>query len=306
MKKLFYLIFFFICQIFAYDANNSAIIRNFLNQYRRPITILEITDQPIYYSFELCRYFNITCCLLYLGNRNRIMQDSYLINSNKVVVLNPEQFTGEMLQTLTRCEHFDVSIINVRNNLKMSLESALEYFSKLGDYLFIDDTTAKIRNFFESSYKILDQFSNNKLLAISTPKNGLDIPRWAKKNLPMSDIPRYFVESNFLEKYLIKNAKKTKWIHGINLVTFIMLYGIYPSNEMIIENIYEMKRSGHNDLVVGNMIIQGKTVQLIDFADSRRSLRTRKGVSAAIKLFKDKELLINPYASMQNYGERLT
>ena len=56
-------------------------------------------------------------------------------------------------------------------------------------------------------------------------------------------------------------------------MTFVMLSGVYPTDSMIRSRISSFKTSClmHNDLVIGNMIVRGDELILIDFDDARRS-----------------------------------
>ena len=59
----------------------------------------------------------------------------------------------------------------------------------------------------------------------------------------------------------------TQWLTGINLLTFKMLHGVYPSNERIKKSLKKLKNVVHNDWTINNMIIQGNKISLIDNDD---------------------------------------
>lgn len=61
----------------------------------------------------------------------------------------------------------------------------------------------------------------------------------------------------------------TDWIPGINLVTYKVLNGIYPTKEMVIIQLKAFKGFKHRDFHIGNLIIQGTNLVAIDGDDLR-------------------------------------
>lgn len=104
-------------------------------------------------------------------------------------------------------------------------------------------------------------------------------------------MPRYRVISNFKEKFFDKDAldKPLRWVDGINLITFALLKGVYPTDKMIRQQIIKAEKthSQHNDLVLGNFILQGDRLIPIDVNDKRRDANLNKCIKAALRAFKE-------------------
>ncbi len=308
MKYFFLFVnIFYFCIISCHYKND---VDDLLKKYTRPITTLEISSVPnCYSSYIASNYANASCAIIFLGdNVNKFVSSNQY---NNTIILNPIKFYHDNLITLGRCEHFDVIFAHdLPSHLKVIWDATIKALLKLGDYLFLEidaDKKDMLKDWltsYNNQYEIIETISN-KLICFKTNKQFLDIPAWSKKNTPISATPKYKIESNFNSKSLCKNDKKTPWIQGINLMTFVMLRGVYPPAEIIIKNIKSFKNIYHNDLVLANMIIQGNSIRPIDFNDNRWNLKIKKGIKAALKLFKDKNRLQNPEQSYQNYSHKL-
>ena len=96
-------------------------------------------------------------------------------------------------------------------------------------------------------------------------KNVLLKPTWQSPNERF-----YPINSTFKEKTLYKPRidKTIPWKKGINLWTFKKLNGVYPTKNVIYNEIKRLAALPHEDFVPWNMVIQGKTIELIDWEDS--------------------------------------
>jgi len=120
-------------------------------------------------------------------------------------------------------------------------------------------------------------------------KKGLDIARWDVK-APESSTPRYEIISTFTEKMLRKGSFNSTWHPGINLMTGLHL------------GFYYLK---HNDLVIGNFIMTGKTIVPIDFNDPRRNIDSRVCVHAAVALLKEDPIFTATDQQLERYSKKL-
>jgi len=75
-----------------------------------------------------------------------------------------------------------------------------------------------------------------------------------------------------------------RWEPGINLVTFLMYDGAYPTRKEIKIALKTLKNRIHNDWTVNNMILQGKKLKLVDWNDPVHDLA--RGRRYSRKLFK--------------------
>ncbi len=225
------------------------------------------------------------------------------------MLVHPKEFSTSSLVDLASCEHFDVTLVHDWAMLQKNpyIVSAL---LELGDYLIIDVSNTFVDKFLsedQKSYIIWKQDLpyGKQRVCLKKLKTSLGKARWVMSALAQSRQPSYTILSTFTEKKLVKGAhKKTSdWVPGINLVTAIMLNVKFPTNEILRENIKQFMDIDHNDPVIGNMIVQGKKVKLIDFADSRRNADQEKCLKAALKLFTWIHRPKNPYAAIQKYSE---
>lgn len=289
------LFFVSICSLlFSISQDNYNSVAGFLHNYTRPFTFLEISNDAQPYVYHLAHLFPRS--VMVLIQTNKIKHHANV--PHNVVVIQPKKMPLSALETLTRCEHFDVVFIHqpydmIPGSHKSSL---IDAYLKLGDYCFIEQATPD-----ELLTNHAPLVIQKNLYLFNTPKKGLDIARWNLRNLPTKDPFRYQIESTFHEKFLIKRAMKTAWIPGINLLTFIMLDGSYPPCGLIVEELSRFKHLQHNDLVVGNFVVQGAHLKPIDFNDVARRVQSKKSIKAIIKLFKAlpsaqcKATLLNDY-----------
>lgn len=283
--------------IFSVNQKNYEELTNFMQQYTRSMTILEISNSSEPYAYALARRFPHS--VIVLLQTNKIKRNAIPAN---LIILQPETLPFAALQTLTRCEHFDVAIVHNMYEIFQSCnrESLLATCLKLADHCFVEST--KRDDLLEKNPQA---YKKDQLYFFETPKKGLDIARWNLRSMPPRDPYRYQVESNFNEKFLLKRNMKTGWVPGINLLTFVMLSGTYPSNNFIIEALGKYKHLQHNDLVVGNFVVQGAKLKPIDFNDAARRVPTKKSIKATIKLFKELPYAQNKSSLLNDYQERL-
>ena len=84
----------------------------------------------------------------------------------------------------------------------------------------------------------------------------------------------YRIESSFTCKFLCKPTswpdgviQRSPWIPGINLCTFKMCRGVYPSQDQLCKSLRVAKDLRHTDWLINNMILQGSAISLIDGDD---------------------------------------
>ncbi len=296
-----------ITYVFITHGRAEASIDAFLSQYKRPITVLEITDTQKFCTLSSAHLhkgvFVFLCQADKIDSIKKKVQDF-----SNVVLLHSKAFSTTSLVELSSCEHFDVTFIHEWNILYKNpyIVSAL---LSLGDYLIIDIDRGFSAEYFPEDIKnkILwkeNLFPNKERIYLKNEKTFLDKARWIMSAKAHAKQPSYTILSTFNEKKLIKGSEKktSDWVPGINLVTAIMLNVIYPTNEILRENIKRFMAIDHNDPVIGNMIVQGKVVELIDFADSRRNANQEKCINAALKLFTWIHRSKDPLEAIQKYS----
>jgi thiamine kinase-like enzyme len=262
-------------------------IQEIVQKYKRPITVLEIGRTSICYALRIASDFNAFCIALPAQESSAIAHTVRARGTQKVTVLNPGSLSHACLETLGRCEHFDVVIVH--DNDKLFNEDFSESYTlcrELGDFVFIDIAHTLCKN---HNVSIVARSKDRCLLMSHKPKESLDIARYTQYKRSHNYASPYRIKSTFEEKWFYKATLDTKvpWVPGINLITFVMLKGIYPTGSMIKDQFKAMEYRSpyHNDLVFGNVIVQGERLVPIDFDDKRRNASMKKCLRCAIQAF---------------------
>lgn len=287
----------------------------------RSVTILEIDSNTAEYTFKLVEKYareKISCIAL-------LTEDGYAAarkaqeNRLPIAVVYPHvhRLTLDMFKQFARCEHLDIVVIHNGASLLDKFGSQCwSVLCRLGDFTLIEvpkTTGLSIRNTEPAGCEVSHNNDDDTTFVLyKTRKQGLDIARWTQK-LSTTNKPRYKVESNFQKKLLYKKiasgqTRISAWKKGINLVTFVMLQGIYPPDDSMRENLQALYRQypDHNDGVIGNMILDGIDLRLVDFGDKRRNASMKRCVKHALRLFNGDGLrLVNPEQRMKQYNQDL-
>jgi hypothetical protein len=108
-----------------------------------------------------------------------------------------------------------------------------------------------------------------KIYLIQSQKTKLVRKHWLA---PVTDDP-YTIASSYQARTITKwpphaRAREVyNWTPGINLVTYMMYNGAYPSRRKIEAAIRRIRDLSHNDWTANNMILQGDRLSLIDWDD---------------------------------------
>lgn len=273
-----------------------------LNKFTRPMTVLEISGSKLFWSVQNAHHYRSSTWIgltLDAHHAQCICHMCAMEAIKNVVVLSPLDVSSTTFNTLGRCEFFDVVLLHDMPQ-EFYQENMMKNILALGTYTIVIVPNTQNLSISVESKHIVRGYQHT-LYIFETPKKGLDIARWHQHHLDTIAQPRYEVQADFGQKYMIKRGQKSNWHQGINLMTFIMLGGRLPSSHMIIGQLKQMKRSRHNDLVIGNLIVQGLKIAAIDFDDPRRNVKAKKCIKAAIKLFKGDERFKNPAAALELY-----
>lgn len=314
-KRNFCVLLYSVTLATGLQSSHSSILDSYIDRYSRSVTILEVGIDSIGYGLELAKKHDCTMVELLLGKLSHKFNYNREREYPNLIVLNPRTLLLEQLYTLSRCEHFDIVIVRdiprrLKHNheLNSNLHKTLELLLKLGDATFFElPVNHELHAFIQAKNGKLIARSSSELYFFDTPKKGLDIPRWSQRQLPPLEKPRYPIVSNFCEKLYIKDNQRINWLKGINLLTFVMLRGICPCDATISRNIYNFRSSNHNDLIIGNIVIQGSLLIAIDINDPRWDAHLETCIKAAMNVFKgDKWRLKDPEQCFQAYREFLS
>ncbi len=274
-----------------HDKRCYDLIHTFLNQYQRSITLLDIGADRGFYSLQIAEDYNNAVCVMIESN-NFLLDTCKRYGEMKTkkdelvnIVLLDTCFTPEILQHLGDCEHFDVILVlSVMRKFGEQWRQNLEAMLGLGDYLIVEvlsdqnDLRDYVMTHGGKNMGNIFVDSNGRdgpilstLYSITLNNSCLRRKTWMRSVMHQEN--RYRIESSFLEKNLVKPMqwphsvfKTVPWIAGINLSTFKMCRGVYPTSEQLKKVL--PKDATHSDWIMNNMIVQGNNITLIDGDDS--------------------------------------
>jgi hypothetical protein len=273
------------------------IIQTVLDQYRRPFEMLDIGASQGYYSFRAAHDYDCVCVMIEGDNPaypkvGKQLRDLCEANDSlrNIILLNKPVMLDD-LQKLSECESFSVVLaLNIIHWLGSRWKEATDAILSLGDNIIIETPPQEshanseqnaLRESIEDyllskKAKILGEVprhtSENKMAAIyliETEKKKLLRKHWIA---PVND-DHYSIESNYEKRTITKRPphalglQVNNWEPGINLMTFLMYHGTYPSRKKIVTAIKSLQDFSHNDWTVNNMILQGDKLTLIDWND---------------------------------------
>lgn len=294
------------------NSSNFEHIQSLVNKYNVDVTILEIassTDEI--YSFNLAKKNGCVCIILLMNyGAQAIIERIKRENLYNIIVLEPRDLNNQMINALSKCEHIDVSIIHdYFECFHNQWRPTTDLFLNLGNHVFFEinyDNASDMFSFKHPNLKMIENRFKKLLLYYQTEKKILEIARFTQFNRAKNYGLNYEIKSDFNEKLLIKKNPEaiTTWVAGINLITFVMMRGVYPNDEIIRSEILKIEKMFpyHNDLIIGNMVIQGHTIVPIDFNDKRRNANMPKMLTRALSFFNgDNYRLKNPTDKINRY-----
>ena len=274
------------------------IIQKVLKRYKRPITMLDIGASQGYYSFRAAHDFQGAFVMIEGNNAHYPLVGTQLRDLceandklNNIVLLN-KVVVPEDLEKLSECEHFDVVLaLNIIHWLKQDWKRGADAILNMGQLAIIETPPQ------ERGSTAADNAQKKEIedyLLTRGAKPIAKVPRHTSK--AMATIYLFEGNKRFLQKktwasptlldntheitctYEKKKLTKptfgmfgkytaTKWIPGINLLTFKMYHGSWPTKETNKRALETIRDISHNDWSINNMIIKGKRVSLIDYYD---------------------------------------
>jgi len=275
------------------------VIRAVFDKYSRQFTMLDIGASQGYYSFRTAHDYDSVCVMIEGNNPAYPMIGTQLLELCKLntsldnIILLNKKIIPEDLQMLSECEHFDVILaMNVIHWFDKKWKNVADAILNMGDNIIIEtppqesvtdayhnNMRKQIEDYIVNAGGIIlgkvkrhssNTFSN--IYLIEKNKKYLERNNWLKTS--KFDKDSHYVDSSFREKKLTKKVAyppdtwmTADWVPGINLVTFKMYDGRYPSNDIVSEGIKKLKNQPSNDWMPNNMIIQGNAIAMIDIND---------------------------------------
>ena len=246
-----------------------------LHKYQRPVTILQLGAAE---DMVQARKDDVNILLTVCAQ----------VGVPSVTVLAPPVLTIGQLDKLAQCEHIDIVIVHDISAIKAPLTQIVGTVINLGEHMFIcaDYTLEKVLKKSSSLHQVVPATKERAALYYSyRQKRYLSYARFTQRHPSQRG---YEVHSTYTDKSFIKEGgSATPWVHGINLVTFVMLNGVSPTDEEIKRQFLLCKKKypDHTDLVLGNIIVQGTKLIAIDGSDARRSASLDGCINAAVTMF---------------------
>lgn len=263
------------------------IIKDFLNLYQRPFTMLDLGAAQGYHSLKAAWQYPDSVFVMIEGNNSayKLAGDQLLSickannQLNNIIHLN-KSLDIDDLTRLGECEHFDIVLaLNVIHWLGNNWKQAIQSILTLGDHIIIETPPAeeskKTEEIINYLHKIGAQIiaevprhtaSNRKapMFLIKSEQSKI-----LKRSTWFAPENKYEIISDIKQKKLKKWDQGTEiispWIPGINLITFKMYQGAYPLSTTLQKNLELSKDTVHNDWAPNNFVVQGNKLTLIDF-----------------------------------------
>jgi len=295
-------------------------IKQTLDKFNRPFTLLDIGAHNGQYSFRIARDYDSVCVML---EDNAELLNICLLNNVENVILLNKNILFDDLKRLSECEQFDVILaLDIQNQFPNNWQEILNILKRMGDLIIIKDPDAQKENRTISTLLLISQEKHSLMrkLWLLPPTNSQD-----QKHIIHSNYNEKVLEKRILRpinKYLLQQTDKngnlvaseaffgsypmrkiTPWIPGINLITFKMLCGSYPTASQMIENFKKLSHTQHSDWVPGNIVVQGKKLSLIDFDDPTLGHREQQQCPQEIFEFVTKLITTNAPSQVQGFFE---
>ncbi len=280
------------------------IIKKVLNKYNRPFDMLDIGASQGYYSFRTAHDYDCVCVMIEGKNPEYPMVGEQLLDLCKAnaslenIILLNKQVILEDLQKLGECEAFDVVLaLNIIHWFGSRWKEVTDAILNIGYNIIVEippqeDLAGQEANLIRKSIeeylvfrkaKILGKAprhtSDNKMSTIyliKSEKTKLERKSWFH---PQNTDDDHLIASNYQLKTITKKPPRVddlqvnNWKPGINLATFLMYNGSYPSKEKISVLIKSIQDKDHNDWTINNMVLQGNKLVLIDWNDLTHGLK---------------------------------
>ncbi len=229
-------------------------IKQILEAYNRPITVLILRARQGYFPLRIAQDFESTCVMV---EQSTQLQKICEFNTDRdnIILLN-KTLTSSEVERLSECKHFDVVIALNYLHHENDWEEKLESIMNLGDHIFIEspepgDVASSVYGNIDAIHYALnsthggvvlfrgERYQSNRysnLYWFSRGKPSLKRKSWYSPLLIETNC-HTMIQSDFDFKrlYHYKNGEILcrDWKHGINAETFITLNGAHPSNEII-------------------------------------------------------------------------
>ncbi len=228
-----------------------------LSRYERPFTCLEMGSDAGAPSIEKAPFYPESVFIAFQGFKCARGPKNFISLNHRL--------TAKEIHALSLCEHVDV--IFLRNPLEFFGGQAVEVISALQKMSHVLLLELPRGQDFSGCFDIKKEglFSTFYLLEQMGPftleKTTLIHPRKLRRF--------YEIVCDYRLKYLKKSgvtwSSESLWLPGINLMTYLLFNGDFPSRGDVVMNLPEDPI--HSDSLPNNMVIQGEKIVFIDKED---------------------------------------
>ena len=261
-------------------------IRDILDLYTRPFTVLDLGASEGYFSFRISEDYPATVVAIEGGS-----QLLPLCEENHAEIIHlPHRITVRELQLLATCEHFDVVLaLNVLHHFSDS-EGAAKAVMDLGDNVIIEtphleDSAACGQAQIPKLMSLLSRSSTRIIAETPSHVSAGDRPMFhiqaKRKSISRAyiDVPKSVrlepisIASTETSKTVTFHGKKIErdWLPGINLQTYRYFTGVWPPRECLADQIRGMALPDpvHGDIRPWNFVLSRNGLDLIDGRDGK-------------------------------------
>lgn len=248
-------LFFAMSQCWSTD-----IVSDVLDRYNRPTTNLFISashwdciianaqklPQSVFVILDNSQSLDFQELMKFLENHSSVFD-------NLIVLKWPISLNS--LKKLYSCEHFDVLFFL---NEESSADLIAESLGK-AHLLVVSGHGAK------EKYQLIESPSPFYLQLRSLIHNTVPSRKYRVEfSFQGKEFQKTFQESEAI------NSVKTEWVPGINLITYLMLNGIYPDRVRLAQGL--PIEVNHSDWMPNNMLVQGSRIALIDYVNAHEAV----------------------------------
>jgi hypothetical protein len=281
-----------------------AIVNSVLQRYKRSFTLLDIGAAQGYFSIRAAESYPESVFVMLEGSNPVYPKISQQLASicelnnhlKNLIWLNKSLFLKD-LKDVSTCEHFDVILLlNIVHWFPDQWKEMIDIAHSMSHVTIfevppIENTLPK------DQLRLRKQI--HKYLGALAKQSIRGIPRHTDPSLyttyyilenkgPFELKKTSLIHPNFEDRthiitcnYETKKFEKvdqvepflrysSEWKAGINLITYLMLQGAYPSREEVGSCLPE--EYSHKDWMLNNMILQGKKISLIDQNDEKNEV----------------------------------
>lgn len=262
-------------------------LKSIINFNSKPFTVLDVGANLGYFGLSILRDYPEAVVVM-IDSDARLRKVVELNHANRAVVLE-RRFSVEDFREVSECEHFDVVLLmNVLHHVTEGPE-IFEYCRRMGSVLVVEtpdprDTgacnshlVAAIANALRG-YKVIGYTQSH-----TSPYQRMLLQF---EGTPVSIRKSFIDPTHGLRATPMRPEDVARpWYPGINLWTYHLKGGVYPSRKTIVEWVrnYPLPPQRHGDVRPWNFIL-GDGLHLIDGNDERANFDDEEGREETIRI----------------------